>query len=89
MEQNETNVNVTLPIQTFVPVMTQKLFAELTGLTSDSVKAQVINGHLPNVKIGKYRMINLLALVNNLQAESEETRSDIKIFQSQAEVMGV
>lgn len=89
MEQNETNVNVTLPIQTFVPVMTQKLFAELTGLTSDTVKAQVINGYLPNVKIGKYRMINLLALVNNLQAESEESRSDIKSLQSQPEVMGV
>ncbi|MCQ8130509.1 hypothetical protein [Methylomonas rivi] len=72
MEQNQTNVNVTLPIQTFVPLMTQKQFAELSGLSRDAVKAQVINGYWPSVKVGKYRMINLIILVDQLKvAESE------------------
>ncbi|MBS4028193.1 MAG: hypothetical protein KGZ58_06075 [Ignavibacteriales bacterium] len=72
MEQNQANVNVTLPIQTFVPLMTQKQFAELSGLSRDAVKAQVINGYWPSVKVGKYRMINLISLVDQLKvAESE------------------
>ncbi|AEG02563.1 hypothetical protein [Methylomonas methanica] len=72
MEQNQSNVNVTIPIQTFVPLMTQKQFAELSGLSRDAVKAQVINGYWPSVKVGKYRMINLISLVDQLKvAESE------------------
>lgn len=67
MEQNQPNVNITLPIQTFVPLMTQKQFAELSGLSRDSVKAQVINGYWPSVKVGKYRLINIVLLVAQLK----------------------
>lgn len=62
MEHSNQIVNI--QIQSFVPLMTQKKYAELVGLTTEAVKAQVFNGHLPTIKSGKYRMINLVALVN-------------------------
>lgn len=61
---DQINEKVNVKVQAFVPLMTQSQYAELSGLTPDSVKAQVINGHLPTVKIGKYRMINIVGLVD-------------------------
>ncbi len=65
MEQHETEVKqISIHVQNFVPVMTMVHFGELAGLTYNTVKAQVINGHLPSLKIGKKRMINLVALTD-------------------------
>lgn len=63
MEQQENEVKqISIHLQNFVPVMTMLHFGELAGMTYDTVKAQVINGHLPSLKIGKKRMINIVAL---------------------------
>lgn len=66
MEQHEQQVKppITIQVQSFVPLMTQEQFGSLIGLSYDTIKAQCINGHLPTVKIGKYRMINLVALTD-------------------------
>jgi len=45
-----------------VPVITGDKYAQLTGLTNDTVRGQMDKGVLPTIKIGRRRMINLVAL---------------------------
>lgn len=54
-EQNEFIVLAT-------PVMTQGRFAQLTGLTEGQVRGMVDRGHLPTLKIGRMRLVNMAAL---------------------------
>ncbi|ONF42340.1 hypothetical protein BTO32_16240 [Marinobacter lutaoensis] len=44
------------------PVMTQERFAQLTGLTEGQVRGMIDKGHLPSMKIGKPRLVNVAAL---------------------------
>lgn len=44
------------------PVMTQERFAQLTGLTEGQVRGMIEKGHLPSMKIGKPRLVNVAAL---------------------------
>ena len=44
------------------PVMTQERFAQLTGLTEGQVRGMIEKGHLPSLKIGKPRLVNIAAL---------------------------
>ncbi|WP_417543030.1 hypothetical protein [Marinobacter sp.] len=44
------------------PVMTQERYSQLTGLTEGQVRGQVEKGHLPSLKIGRIRMVNIAAL---------------------------
>ncbi|WP_299580863.1 hypothetical protein [uncultured Microbulbifer sp.] len=44
------------------PVCTQEQYAIDAGHTLSTVRAQVDRGYLPTIKIGRYRMINLLQL---------------------------
>lgn len=44
------------------PVMTQERFAQLSGLTEGQVRGQVEKGHLPSLKIGRVRLVNIAAL---------------------------
>ena len=44
------------------PVMTQERYAQLTGLTEGQVRGQIEKGHLPSMKIGRLRMVNIAAL---------------------------
>ena len=44
------------------PVMTQDRYAQLTGLTEGQVRGQIEKGHLPSLKIGRVRMVNIAAL---------------------------
>ena len=44
------------------PVMTQERFAELTGLTEGQVRGMIEKGHLPSLKIGKPRLVNMALL---------------------------
>ncbi|MES9958271.1 MAG: helix-turn-helix domain-containing protein [Sedimenticola sp.] len=57
-------------IQPFVPVMTQERFSELCGLTEATVRGMIEKGHIPAIKIGKRRMINIAEL--SRQAVMEE-----------------
>ncbi|MFL9709349.1 hypothetical protein [Methylobacillus sp. Pita1] len=53
-----------------VPVMSRKKFAELVGVTEDTVTGWINRGYLPVVEIGKYRLVNL-ALLNKHALEQE------------------
>ncbi|MDC0664366.1 hypothetical protein, partial [Marinobacter sp. SS21] len=53
------------------PVMTQERFAQLTGLTEGQVRGMIEKGHLPSIKIGKPRLVNV-ALVSQTALESED-----------------
>lgn len=53
-----------------VPVMSRKKFAEIVGVTEDTVTGWINRGYLPVVEIGKYRLVNL-ALLNKHALEQE------------------
>lgn len=53
-----------------VPVMSRKKFADLVGVTEDTVTGWINRGYLPVVEIGKYRLINI-ALVTRMALEQE------------------
>ncbi|WP_236012291.1 MerR family transcriptional regulator [Marinobacter mangrovi] len=42
--------------------MTQERFAELTGLTEGQVRGMIEKGHLPSLKVGKPRLVNIALL---------------------------
>lgn len=52
------------------PIMTKKMFSQLTGLTEETIRGMVERGHLPTLKIGKHRMVNV-ALITKEALESE------------------
>lgn len=41
------------------PLVTKGLFSQITGLTEEVIRGMIDKGHLPTVKIGRYRLINL------------------------------
>ncbi|XKE46030.1 DNA-binding protein [Halomonas organivorans] len=45
-----------------VPVMTIERFAELSGLTPDTVRGQLQQGNLPLIKVGRRRLVNVAML---------------------------
>ncbi len=55
-----------------VPVMSRKKFAEIVGVTEDTVTGWINRGYLPVVEIGKYRLVNL-ALLNKHALDQEFT----------------
>ncbi|CAA0100661.1 Uncharacterised protein [BD1-7 clade bacterium] len=55
------------------PVVTKQLFSHMTGLTKETIRGMIERGHLPTVKIGKHRMINVALLTKeSLEREFEE-----------------
>jgi hypothetical protein len=44
------------------PYVTKQLFSQLSGLGEEQIRGMVEKGHLPSVKIGKHRMINMALL---------------------------
>lgn len=50
------------PSVAFCPVMDRRQFAQVTGLTMDTVEAMVARGYLPCIKIGKRSLINIALL---------------------------
>ena len=57
------------------PVVTKKLFSQLTGLTEETIRGMIDRGHLPTVKIGKHRMVNV-ALITKEALEAEFERQE-------------
>jgi len=61
----------------FVPVMTRERFAELSGLGPDVVRGMMDRGHLPTLKVGRHRLVNVSALsVSCLDDAAGETGDD-------------
>ena len=52
------------------PVVTQKLFSQLTGLSEETIRGMINRGHLPTVRIGRHRLVNV-ALITKEALEAE------------------
>ena len=55
----------------FFPVMTREKFAEHSGLAEGVVQGMIEKGHLPSIKIGRYRLVNVAKLAKACQAAAE------------------
>ena len=72
-EQQEVKLIPVLQIPTIqvptpqVPFMHPDKFAELIGLSSGVVGGWIDLGYVPTVKIGKYRLINMVAITDGLK----------------------
>lgn len=53
-----------------VSLMTIDKYADITGLSRRVVESQIFRGHLPTVKIGRRRMINVVELQSRLQTSA-------------------
>lgn len=47
----------------FVPVCTRERFAQFSGLDEGVIRGMCDRGYLPTIKLGKYSLINLVALM--------------------------
>lgn len=57
-------------ISVFSPVVTKERFARLSGLTEGVIQGLIEKGHLPSVKIGRHRLINLVVLASDCGQEA-------------------
>jgi excisionase family DNA binding protein len=53
--------------------MEREKFAELVGVSVDTVTAWIKRGYIPSVAVGKYRLVNLVKLHTELAAGEFET----------------
>lgn len=44
------------------PLVTKSMFSQITGLNEEIIRGMISRGHLPTVKIGRHRLINLAQL---------------------------
>jgi hypothetical protein len=58
---------VTINLSPSPLVMNHSRFAELTGFSIGVVGGWLDNGYLPTVKVGRYQLINLVQLQENLK----------------------
>lgn len=49
-------------IQATTPIVTKARFSEMSGLTEETLRGMIERGHLPTLKVGKHRMINVALL---------------------------
>jgi hypothetical protein len=54
-------MNVDFPFPS-VPIMSWRKFADMVGIEQEVVRGMCDRGHLPVVRIGKYRFVNLAVL---------------------------
>jgi len=47
------------------PLVTKRLFSQLSGLSEETVRGMVERGHLPTTKIGKHRLVNVALLTKD------------------------
>jgi hypothetical protein len=57
------------PAPIYAPLATKERFAYMTGLEEGVIRGMIDKGHLPTVKVGKYRLINLALLHDELCKE--------------------
>lgn len=44
------------------PIMTKARFSEISGLSEETLRGMIERGHLPTLKVGKHRTINVALL---------------------------
>lgn len=59
--------NITINLMIPLPFIRPEHLAEQIGLSPGVVGGWLDNGYLPTVKVGKYQMINLVLLSENLK----------------------
>lgn len=64
---NEKPVQFMLPSVVNLPILHPNKFAELIGLSIGVVGGWIDSGYLPTVKVGKYRMVNITQLTENVK----------------------
>ncbi|MBW3567888.1 MAG: hypothetical protein KY410_08035 [Proteobacteria bacterium] len=60
-----------LGLPVFFPVMTKEKFAQHSGLAEGVIQGMIEKGHLPSIKIGRYRLVNLARLAEDCVADAE------------------
>lgn len=71
MDRPEAPQDIPFP-PVFSPVVTREKFAALSGLSEGVIQGMIEKGHLPSIKIGRYRLVNLALLVAQCAADEEE-----------------
>ncbi len=59
------------PVSVQIPLMTRERFAGLTGLDEGVLRGMINKGYLPTLKLGRHRLINLVALSKQCEEEWE------------------
>lgn len=72
MQQKQINNNEQVIV--FAPLMTMHQFAELTGVTYDTVVGWRRRGHVPVVEIGTRALVNIAALTTEVLGHDESIR---------------
>lgn len=55
------------------PLVTKRLFSQLSGLSEETIRGMIERGYLPTTKIGKHRLVNLALLTKDaLEAEFDQ-----------------
>lgn len=57
---------INVQVETLPPFVHPKKFAQIIGLSEGVVGGWIDNGYIPTEKVGKYRMVNLVALNKEL-----------------------
>lgn len=60
-------LQITVNIDSLVPLMHPEKFAESIGRSKGVIGGWIDQGYLPTVKVGRYQMINLVLLTENLK----------------------
>ena len=71
MDERVNLTRPTSPVNTG-PVVTKRRFSGMSGLTEETIRGMAERGHLPTIKVGRHRMINVAAITRDaLEAEFE------------------
>ena len=54
-----------------IPEMTMEQYARCVVVTTGTVEKWVERGYLPSLKLGKYRMVNVIQRINDCANDSE------------------
>lgn len=65
MTEPETNLD-TIYIPVFVPTLTIEKYAHSIGVSPDVVDGWIKRGYIPTVKIGRRRLVNIVAMTREL-----------------------
>lgn len=53
-------------ISVSIPLLSQEQFSILTGLPTEVVRGWISKGHIPTVKIGRRRLVNMARLTQEM-----------------------
>lgn len=69
MGESQDLTSVASVLCAFVPVCTRERFAQFSGLEEGVIRGMCDKGYLPTIRLGKYSLINLVALAKQCNEE--------------------